>query len=167
LAAALLAYAGLGVAVAQLHWGPHGYCALALAVLLVQIRFSPARQTGLSPMRTTSAEVLCRMVLAAVLVILVTALAQRIGPEHTGVLTAFPIASTVIAVFSHQRYSSSHSIQSLKALKQELLSLLLFFYVLAVMTAWLSFEQSFIAAVFAAVLLQTLVARLGRRAASG
>jgi hypothetical protein len=40
------------------------------------------------------------MGVAAMLVVVLTALAQRLGPQLSGILTAFPVATVVIGVFT-------------------------------------------------------------------
>lgn len=97
------------------------------------------------------------MVFAAGLVLAVTQLASALGPLATGVLAAFPIASSVIAVFSHRYHSPWHAVFALRALKQGLISLLAFFYALVLLAAFLTFDQAFILAAVVAIAIQTCV----------
>jgi hypothetical protein len=42
-----------------------------------------------------------RLVATAVLVLVLTGLAARLGPAWSGLLNAFPVLTTIVAVFSH------------------------------------------------------------------
>lgn len=154
-------YAAVGVLLASFNMSPHIYAALAALVLLLQIRWSRPIEGNLTPIQTTTVEIICRMIFAATLVIMVTYLADRLGSAITGVLAAFPIASSVIAVFSHQRYSPRHAAFALRALKQGLISLLAFFYALVVLGRHWDFNLAFILAALTAVIIQILVASKG------
>jgi hypothetical protein len=160
LGAGWLVYATAGIALAQMHLSAHSYALIAVLILLAQIRWArPLR--AVTPSKTSTSEVISRMVFAAVLVLAVTFLAARLGPLMTGVLTAFPIASSVIAVFSQHYYSPWHSVLALRALKQGLLSLLAFFYALVILAAYCSFDVAFGWAALVAVLVQASVVLSG------
>jgi hypothetical protein len=156
LLAGWLVYAGSGLALAQVQLGAHAYALIAVVILLAQIRWARPLQT-VTASTPSSTEIISRMLFAAVLVLSVTFLAQRLGPVTTGVLAAFPIASSVIAVFSHHYYSPWHSVLALRALKQGLLSLLAFFYALVVLAGYCSFNLAFGLAALVAVLVQLAV----------
>ena len=47
------------------------------------------------------ADLVIRLVATAVLVLVLTGLAARLGPAWSGLLNAFPVLTTIIAVFSH------------------------------------------------------------------
>lgn len=155
-------FACVGVLLASFNLSPHIYAALAALVLLLQIRWSRPIEGNLTPVQTTTLEIICRMIFAAVLVLMVTYMAQQLGPALTGVLAAFPVASSVIAVFSHQRYSPWHAALALRAFKQGLLSLLAFFYALVCLGHHLDFNLAFIVAALTAVMIQTVVASKGQ-----
>lgn len=127
---------------------------IALCVLLLQIVFSPR----LSQQRLVAAalpgEILCRMVFALLLVVSVTHFAVRLGPTYSGIFAAFPIAGSTIALFSHRNHSAAHAIRSLKSMKQGLISMLVFFYIVAVATSSFGFSTALLLAALAALVLQ-------------
>ncbi len=150
-------YAAIGIALARAHLSAHLYALIAVATLLAQLRWGRPLAAVISASQTSSAEIICRMLFAAALVLAVTLLARPLGAELTGVLAAFPIASSVIAVFSQRFYSPWHAVLALRALKQGLLSLLAFFYGLVVLGGSLSFDRAFALAALIAVITQACV----------
>ncbi len=148
------AYGVIGIALAQAALSAHLYALIALVILLAQLHWGRPMQTAVGPSATSNAEIMCRMAFAALLVVAVTVMAASLGAMLTGVLAAFPIASSVIAVFSQRFYSPWHAVLALRALKQGLISLLAFFYALVVLGAYLSFDQAFTLAALVAVLTQ-------------
>jgi len=157
LAASLLVYGVLAVWLVKLALSLLAAAALALLVLLLQIFLSPkhGHLTGLTS--ASNSEVVIRMFCAACLVLLVTCSAKTLGAGYSGVLAAFPIASTVIAVFSHKNHSAFHAMDSLRALKFGLLSLLMFFFILALLANYLDFTLAFLAAIPAAFAIQLFI----------
>ncbi len=76
--------------------------ALSLATLLVAPRLFP-RPQAIGGMRSLPAwEIGLRMAAGAAMVLAVTAAAEALGTVWTGLFAAFPVMSTVMAVFSHR-----------------------------------------------------------------
>ena len=154
---ALGVYGVLVVAMVKMELTLYEAGALALMTLFVQILLSPKhnRQTGLTS--ASNAEVATRMLCAAGLVMAVTFFARTMGTGYSGVLAAFPIASTVIAVFSHKNHSAFHAMDSLKALKMGLISLLSFFFSLSLLAEYVNFSVAFALSSLVAVVVQYAV----------
>lgn len=150
----LLVYALLGILVVRLGFDLYTSFALALIVVIAQILFSPkyAQVVGNTP--ASNIEISVRMVAAACLVIVVTYFAKALGAGYSGVLAAFPLASTVIAVFSHKNHSAFHAMDSLKSLKIGLLSMPVFFFSLAFLVNYVSFHLAFFFSIFTALAIQ-------------
>jgi hypothetical protein len=104
-----------------------------------------------------------RMLAAAALVTLVTALAQRLGPGLSGLLTPFPIATSVVAVFSHRADGADFAIPLLRALTAGLFGFVAFFMVLAVGLPALGVAVGFSAATAAAIAGQVFALGVTRR----
>lgn len=102
-----------------------------------------------------------RMAAAAIMVLVLTALAQRLGPRLGGLLTPFPVASTVLAVFAHSQGGSAAARSVLKGLFLAFNSFAVFCAVLgAALTAGgLGLGVAVIVAVLAAGLTQAFVLR--------
>jgi hypothetical protein len=54
------------------------------------------------------------MLAGAGLMVMLTALAHVLGPRLGGLLTVFPIATTILAVFSHRNQGSAFAIYLLR-----------------------------------------------------
>jgi uncharacterized membrane protein (GlpM family) len=76
--------------------------ALSLAALFAAPRLFP-RPQAIGAMRALPAwEIMLRMAAGAAMVLAVTATAQALGTVWTGLFAAFPVMSSVMAVFSHR-----------------------------------------------------------------
>jgi len=75
--------------------------ALALGALLVAPRFYPriALPTAFKPLPRS--ELLLRMAAGALLTLIVTTVAGRIGPSWSGLFAVFPLLGVVLSAFSH------------------------------------------------------------------
>jgi len=146
--------------------GIHASFLLSLAVVCLQLRLSPPTTASVSTAPASNSEVITRMLCAAGLVLLVTYFARQLGPAWSGVFAAFPIAATVIALFSHRNVGANQARIALKALKIGLLSLLSFFYVLAQASPVTGFNTAFALAAAVALLLQALIWLARRQLAS-
>jgi uncharacterized membrane protein (GlpM family) len=155
--ASLLVYGVLGILILKLELGLKESFLLSSAVVVVKIRFSPKHLISITKTPASNIEVIIRMIAAACLVLLVTFFANTLGADYSGVLAAFPLASTLIAVFSHKYHSAYHAIDSLKALKFGLLSMPAFFLTLCIMLEQRTFHQAFLLSILVAIIIQGVV----------
>lgn len=102
-------------------------------------------------------EILFRMVFAFFLVVLVTRYALFIGTIYSGIFAAFPIAGSTIAIFSHRNYSANHAIRALKSMKQGLLSMLAFLYIISAYSDVFGFSVTILLAAVVALFLQAIL----------
>jgi uncharacterized membrane protein (GlpM family) len=130
------------------------YFLISLSVVIAQIYCSPQHQESVHLTPASNTEVAIRMLCAAALVMLVTLFAKNLGAHYSGVFAGFPIATTVIAVFSHRNNSKYHAMDALRALKFGLISFLCFFYTLSRFMDPLGFNQAFTLAIIVAVGIQ-------------
>jgi hypothetical protein len=114
----------------------------------------PRRVAGAS-----RAEIAVRMAAGAALVVAVTAVARAAGPRLAGLLTIFPIAVTVLAVFSHRTQGAAFAVHLLRGLAAGLYSLTAFFATLALALEPLGTVWSFALALLAALGTQLAVLR--------
>jgi hypothetical protein len=103
-----------------------------------------------------------RMLSAALLVWLLTTFAERLGPRLGGLLTPFPVASTVVAVFAHRDGASEAVRAVLKGLLLALNAFAAFCGVLAATLGRMGLLPAFGAALAAAVLVQVAIIALQR-----
>ena len=101
------------------------------------------------------AEIAARMGAGAALVALVTSVADRLGPTWSGLLTVFPIATTVLTVSSHRRQGPEFTVHLLRGFASGLYSLVAFFAILA-----LTLEPLGVAPAFALALAGITAAQL-------
>jgi hypothetical protein len=100
-----------------------------------------------------------RMFFAALLVLMLTGLAQRLGPRLGGLLTPFPVASTVVVVFAHLQGGRAAARAVLKGLFLSLNSFAVFCAVLAATLTVGGLVPGFTAAIIAACLAQVFILR--------
>lgn len=101
----------------------------------------------------TRAELWWRMITATAFILVLTGLAQTLGPRASGLLSAFPAFTTILAVFNH-RINSPAAVQVLKGVSAGLFTAASFFLVLAVALARVGAVAAFAWAILAALLAQ-------------
>ncbi len=107
-------------------------CFVAIAaILLVVLRLLPeAGPTGVA--RATPAwEIVARMAAGAALVMAITGAARSLGPRLSGLLTPFPVATTVFTVFTHRFQGGAAAARLLRGLVAGSFTLAVFFLVVA------------------------------------
>jgi hypothetical protein len=72
-----------------------------------------------------------RLVATATLVLVLTGLASRLGPAWSGLLNAFPVLTTIVAVFSHAQRGSAAAIAFFNGYLQAIVGFGLFCVVMA------------------------------------
>ncbi|HKD83047.1 MAG TPA: hypothetical protein VKH81_25385 [Candidatus Angelobacter sp.] len=98
-------------------------------------------------------ELWLRMITATIMVVTLTAVAKAMGPQRSGILTAFPAYTTIIAVFSHHQ-SASSAIRVLRGVTMGLYTAATFFLVLSTSLVRTGAVLSFTLALAAAALVQ-------------
>jgi hypothetical protein len=101
-------------------------------------------------------EVLFRMVAATALVLTITEIAHLIGPHLAGLLTPFPIFTTVFAVFTHRYQGAKAAMRLLRGLVAGLFTFALFFLIVSSAITKIGTGLAFLAATASAALLHVL-----------
>ncbi len=153
-------YFAIAILMGKLNLGLNELALLAAVVVILQIYFSPKLRNRPLLAAASMNEILCRMLFALLLVFGITRFAETLGETYSGIFAAFPVAGSTIAIFSHRNYSAEHAIRSLKSMKQGLLSMLAFFYVVAAVSGAFGFLFAVIVATVTALLLQAVVVYL-------
>jgi hypothetical protein len=94
-----------------------------------------------------------RMATASFMVVSLTGFAQWLGPTASGILSAFPAYTTILAVFSH-RHEAEAAVHVLKGVAVGLYTAATFFLVLSSSLLHLSASAAFLLAIAAALLVQ-------------
>jgi hypothetical protein len=156
-AAGLLAWAVAALALARLPASLPLALGVALASLAIAPRLLPPARNAPAAPRTGRIELGLRMAAGAVLTIVVTASAARVGTAWSGVLTAFPVLTLVLAVFSQRGQGADFVVAMQRATIGGLYSFTAFFATLALMLAHTGrIAMSFAAALAATMLVQWL-----------
>jgi len=124
---------------------------LALSAPLVVTSLTPrpaiVRAAGTVP----RVEIALRMAAGVLLMVVLTAVAHVLGPQLSGLLTVFPVATTILAVFSHRNQGGAFAVYLLRGLAAGLYSLGAFLLTLAwTLVPW-GIASAFAAALAAAV----------------
>ena len=106
--------------------------AISSASVLVAARFLPRTEhMGVWP-TSTRWDLPLRLLAAIALILVLTYLAGWLGPRWSGLMTAFPIASTVIAGFAHARQGTDAAINFFRGMLGGMPGFCLFCAVLAI-----------------------------------
>ncbi len=89
-----------------------------------------------------------RMATASAMVVTLTGVANMLGPTRSGILTAFPAYTTILAVFTH-RHGAASAVRALRGVTAGLYTAATFFLVLALCLVRLSSRWSFVWAAMA------------------
>jgi len=106
-----------------------------------------------------------RMATASIMVVTLTGVARMLGPTRSGILSAFPAYTTILAVFSH-RHGAASAIQTLKGVTVGLYTAAVFLLVLSLSLGRLSGALSFALASAAGLLMQMVSFLYVRRTTS-
>ena len=124
--------------------------AAALSTMLLMFP-GPAGNDSVSP--TRKYELWLRMLTASVMVVTLTGVAKALGPQRSGILTAFPAYTTILAVFSHQQ-SAASAMKVMRGVNMGLYTAAVFFLVLSPCLVRMGAVLAFSLALAAALLVQ-------------
>ncbi len=123
---------------------------VALASLLLTFPNPPPTD---APARPPAPDLWLRMATASVMVVTLTGVARILGPTRSGILSAFPAYTTILAVFSH-RHGPAAAVKTLKGVTFGLFTAATFFLVLSLSLKQVGGLLSFVLAGAAALLVQ-------------
>jgi hypothetical protein len=127
---------------------------VALATPLVVTTTMPRTAAPRGMPDVTGGEIALRMAAGVVLMLALTGVARTLGPHLSGLLTVFPVATTVLAVFSHRAHGAGFAVQLLRGLALGLYSLTAFFLTLALALEALGTTLGFLVASAASFAVQ-------------
>jgi hypothetical protein len=128
---------------------------IALASPTIIARFAPTPSGPATKRRPTQSEIALRMLAGAAMVVTLTSLAHVLGPSLSGLLTIFPVATSILAVAAHRQDSPEHAIHLLRGLAAGLYSVTAFFAALALLL-----ERQGIALAFSVALCVAFIAQI-------
>jgi hypothetical protein len=131
---------------------PWVFVLVTLALIAMLLLFPKAPQTD-SPSDPPKPDLWLRMATASIMVVTLTGVARILGPTRSGILSAFPAYTTILAVFSH-RHGAASAVQTLKGVTVGLYTAAVFLLVLSLSLGHLSGAVSFALASAAGLIVQ-------------
>lgn len=168
-----LVYLLVAYAVSWIDFGTVSNFCLVLASLLATARLLPPAElaTSVKPQPSSGSDeatlvatrnpwdIPARMAATLVLVCSLTLAARFLGPRWSGLLTPFPVATTVLAVFAHRSGGAGAVSRFLQGFVPGLGSLAVFFAAFYTSLVWSSTMMAYAHALGAAVVVHTAIAK--------
>ena len=132
-----------------------------IVVVLILLSI-PRRQTFAGTVATPRWDIPARMLVATAFVVGLTTFAATLGAQLSGLLSPFPVFSTVIAVFTHHQQGADTASQLLRGVVVGTFSFLSFFLVVAVLLPVVPMFWTYLAATVASIGVNSLALRFVR-----
>jgi hypothetical protein len=116
---------------------------LVIGSILLALRFFPTLTGQPAKARRLPFEIPIRMAVSTLFVVIITGLASILGPTWSGILTPFPIMTSILAVFSHTLQGSNAAITTLRGLVIGLLGFTTFYFLQSFWLGEFSIARSF------------------------
>lgn len=129
---------------------------LALVVITITLYYFPrpsVGQTAPSRVKPPKYDLLFRMLVATLFVLTITGLAAILGPSWSGVLTPFPILTSILAIFNHYLQGSTAAITVLRGIMIGLVGFTTFLF----LQAFLLHEFSVVVAFLIALVVNAVI----------
>lgn len=166
LPAAIAAFAGVTIGLLQLQPPPVAGLEIAAGSVALALSLMPrgrATEAPVAPPMPAWADILVRAVVAAALVVVLTALATRLGPTLAGLLAPFPIFGAVLIVFPHRQLGAGGAITACRGFLWGLFSATAFGFTLAELLPNVGLAAAMTVALVAALVVQAATLLLVRR----
>lgn len=137
---------------------------LVCAALAFMLWVFPRRSSVSSPPVYGRYDLVLRMATACVMVLTLTGFARILGPTRSGILSAFPAYTTILAVFSHL-HGAAAAVKTLKGILMGLYTAATFFLILSPALVRLNAAVAFGLAATGALLVQATSLLYVRRTA--
>jgi hypothetical protein len=139
----------------RVHVGPVAAFLIAVATLFGARALLPLHGLVRPASGTPPWDLPLRMLSAAGLVFTLTAAADRLGSSVSGILTPFPVATAILAGFTHAQRGSAACVEFLRTYTPGLCGFAIFCVTLALTLPHLSIAASFVVALVTQLVLQT------------
>lgn len=143
----------------RVHVGPVVAFAIAVVALLAARQMLPSPRPFAPAKGTPRWDLPLRMLSAGSLVFVLTSAAERLGSSVSGILTPFPVATAILAGFTHAQRGSAACVEFLRAYIPALCGFAIFCVVLALTLPYLPTAASFAMALAIQLVLQTALFR--------
>ena len=149
------AFAMVTMLMYRVHVGPVAALLIAVASLIGARALLPLHGPVQPAAGAQRWDLPLRMVSAAALVFTLTAAAERLGSSVSGILTPFPVATAILAGFTHAQRGSAACVEFLRTYTPGLCGFAIFCVTLALVLPHLPIAPSFGAAFATQLVLQT------------
>ena len=146
-------YSVIALLILELHLGLIWAFVMVIAVLTLMLLVFPRASETASEVPRRRYDLWLRMATASAMVVSLTAAAKILGPVRSGILSAFPAYTTILAVFSHQQ-SPAAAVKVLRGVTLGLYTAASFFLVLSLCLIHLHAAASFSWAILTALAVQ-------------
>jgi len=152
------AFGAGAVVLERLTLGPGALVLVAVGALVLAMRLLPAGASGPAPAAPPPPrwDLPTRMLLATVVVLLLTSLAPRLGPQLSGLLATFPLFAAILTAFAHRLQGAGAAVAVLRGLLYGLFAFTAFCLVLGLGLPRLGIAPAFTAAVVVALAVQAV-----------
>ena len=126
---------------------------LVCAILAAMSRLFPEAPAQTEAVVHSQYDLWLRMATATLFIFTLTGVARFLGPRASGILSAFPAFTTILAVFNHRLHPAA-AVKVLKGVSAGLYTAGTFFLVVAIGLTRMGITVAFVLAVMAALLVQ-------------
>jgi hypothetical protein len=129
---------------------------------IVGRRALPVVELPTSPVDSPRGDLVLRLLATAALVLGLTAVAEPLGPQLSGLLNAFPVLTTIIAAFTHAQRGSNATVAFVNAFVRSIIGFASFCFVLAITLGRIGLAQGLVLALAAQLLVSGFTLRAFR-----
>ena len=158
-----VAFALTAIALDAIHLSLWMIYILALMVIVFALYYFPKPSVEqVTPIRAKPPkyDILFRMLVATLFVLSITGLAAILGPNWSGVLTPFPILTSILAIFNHYLQGSKAAITVLRGIMIGLVGFTTFLFLQAFLLQEFSVALSFLIAFVVNALINLVSSRV-------
>ncbi len=137
--------------------------ATVLTSVVIALRSLPMPRAIASPTKPPKYDIPLRMAVATVFVLFVTVLAQLLGTAWSGLLTPFPILTSILAAFTHHQQGADATVRIFRGLVYGLFGFTSFLFLVCLMVASFPIPVTYGIAFLVALSINMLTFRLLRQ----
>jgi hypothetical protein len=126
-------------------------------------RVLPAVEAPASTVASPRGDLMLRLFATATLVLVLTAVADRLGPQLSGLLNAFPVLTTIITAFTHAQRGSATTVAFVNAFLRSIIGFGSFCFVLAMTLNRIGIALALLVALGAQLMVSGLTLRAFRQ----
>jgi hypothetical protein len=134
-----------------------------VATTIVGPRFLPPIQDAAAPVGSPRGDLALRLIATATLVLVLTTVADELGPTVSGLLNAFPVLTTIITAFTHAQHGSGPTVAFVRGFTRSIIGFGSFAFMLALTMVPLGLGWALLLAMMAQIIVSGITLRRSRR----